>query len=39
MDMKDNYISYVEFKAKDIERTKNFYKNAFNWTFTDYGPT
>lgn len=37
--MKDNHINYVEFKAKNLEEIKAFYKKSFNWTFTDYGPT
>jgi|TARA_R110000868_G_scaffold81433_1_gene230469 predicted enzyme related to lactoylglutathione lyase len=36
---KDNHINYVELKAKDLEKTKKFYTAAFNWTFTNYGPT
>lgn len=36
--MKNNYINYVEFMAKDLEKTKTFYGNCFNWSFTDYGP-
>ena len=39
MDIKDNHINYVEFKAKDLEKVKKFYTASFNWTFTDYGPT
>ena len=39
MDIKDNHINYVEFKAKDLEKIKEFYTVSFNWTFTDYGPT
>ncbi len=39
MDIKDNHINYIEFKAKDLKRIKEFYSGAFNWTFTDYGPT
>ncbi|ASO04155.1 MULTISPECIES: VOC family protein [Arenibacter] len=39
MTAKDNHINYVELKAKDLEKTKKFYTAAFNWTFTDYGPT
>ncbi len=39
MEIKDNHINYVEFKAKDIEKIKEFYTASFNWTFTDYGPT
>jgi len=35
----NNYINYVEFKAKDLKVIKDFYVNAFGWTFTDYGPT
>ncbi len=39
MDIKDNHINYVEFKAKNLERIKEFYTASFDWTFTDYGPT
>ena len=39
MNIKDNYINYVEFKAKDLKKIKGFYTKIFNWTFTDYGPT
>lgn len=38
MDIKNNHINYVEFKAHDIEKTKAFYKECFGWSFTDYGP-
>lgn len=31
-------INYVEFPAKDLEATKAFFTNVFNWTFVDYGP-
>jgi predicted enzyme related to lactoylglutathione lyase len=31
-------INYVEFPAKDIEATKNYFKMAFDWSFEDYGP-
>lgn len=37
--MENNFISYVEFKAKDLETIKSFYMTCFHWTFTDYGPT
>lgn len=37
--MKDNHINYLEFKAKDLEKIKNFYTASFGWSFTDYGPT
>lgn len=39
MSSANNHINYVEFKAKDLETVKAFYKEVFNWTFTDYGPT
>ncbi|MGB5204111.1 MAG: VOC family protein [Eudoraea sp.] len=39
MDIKDNHINYVEFKAKDLEKIKEFYTASFDWTFTVYGPT
>ena len=39
MEIKDNHINYVEFKAKDLEKIKEFYSASFDWTFTDYGPT
>ncbi|MCO4799803.1 MAG: VOC family protein [Colwelliaceae bacterium] len=31
-------LSYVEFPASDIIATKHFFEQAFNWSFTDYGP-
>ena len=31
-------LNYVEFPAKDLEQTKSFFENAFNWSFVDYGP-
>ena len=31
-------INYVEFPAKDIEATKTFFSNVFNWSFEDFGP-
>lgn len=34
----NNQISYVEFKATNIEDIKQFYTNCFQWEFTDYGP-
>lgn len=37
--MKNNHINYIEFRAKDLNEIKTFYSNAFNWQFTDYGPT
>ena len=37
--MENSHINYVEFKAADLEKIKAFYIQAFDWTFTDYGPT
>lgn len=37
--MINNHIDYIEFKAKDLGVTKDFYTNLFGWKFTDYGPT
>lgn len=34
----DARIDYIEFRAKDLERTKAFYGEVFHWQFTDYGP-
>ena len=31
-------INYVEFPAKDIEKTKAFFRTIFNWSFADFGP-
>jgi predicted enzyme related to lactoylglutathione lyase len=31
-------INYVEFPARDIEATKEFFTKAFDWSFVDYGP-
>lgn len=31
-------LSYVEFPAQDLEKTRAFFQQAFNWQFTDYGP-
>lgn len=30
-------INYVEFAAVDLEKTKNFFSNAFGWEFEDFG--
>ena len=37
--MKDQQIriDYIEFQVLDMEKTKSFYREAFGWTFTDYG--
>jgi len=39
MEIKNSHINYIEFKAKDLDKIKEFYTKSFNWTFTDYGPT
>ena len=39
MDIEDNHINYIEFKANDLVKIKAFYNTIFAWTFTDYGPT
>ncbi len=31
------HMDYVEFNVSDMDASKNFYANAFGWTFTDYG--
>jgi uncharacterized protein len=31
-------IDYVEFPANNIGRSKQFFSDAFGWTFIDYGP-
>jgi len=31
-------INYVEYPAKDIDKTKAFFSKAFGWSFVDYGP-
>ncbi|MCK5637712.1 MAG: VOC family protein, partial [Flavobacteriaceae bacterium] len=32
------HINYIEFKAKDLKKIKDFYIESFDWTFSDYGP-
>jgi hypothetical protein len=34
----DRRIDYIEFPATDIQKTKQFYGQAFGWKFEDYGP-
>jgi len=36
--MTNNRIDYIEFKARDLDQIKTFYKTCFDWNFTDYGP-
>ena len=31
-------INYVEFAAKDLAATKQFFNDVFGWSFEDYGP-
>jgi uncharacterized protein len=31
-------INYVEYPARDIEATKQFFSAVFGWSFVDYGP-
>jgi predicted enzyme related to lactoylglutathione lyase len=31
-------INYLEFPARDIEKTRSFFSTVFGWTFADYGP-
>jgi len=31
-------INYLEFPSKNIELTKKFFRDAFDWSFQDYGP-
>lgn len=39
MKLRENHINYVEFKAKDLQKIKEFYSTSFDWSFTDYGST
>jgi predicted enzyme related to lactoylglutathione lyase len=34
---KHEAFNYVEFPAKDLKATKQFFIQAFGWEFTDYG--
>jgi hypothetical protein len=36
--MADIRINYLEFASKDLAATKLFFREVFNWQFTDYGP-
>lgn len=31
-------INYIEFAANDLNATKQFFQQAFGWSFTDFGP-
>ncbi len=34
----DGKIDYVEMPGRDLPALKGFYRDAFGWAFTDYGP-
>ena len=34
----DRRIDYIEFRVRDISKTKAFYGSVFGWRFKDYGP-
>jgi predicted enzyme related to lactoylglutathione lyase len=34
----DGKIDYIEFPGADLPAIKDFYRQAFGWTFVDYGP-
>ena len=36
---RNNTIDYIEFVVTDLQQTKQFYAEAFNWQFTDHSPT
>ncbi len=35
--MRNNHISYIEYKTNDLGKTKEFYTKIFGWEFKDYG--
>ena len=35
----DGKLDYLELPAANLPATKDFYSQAFGWTFVDYGPT
>ncbi len=35
--MIDNQINYIELRANDLDKIKEFYTASFGWAFTDYG--
>jgi predicted enzyme related to lactoylglutathione lyase len=37
--MESNHITYIEFKANNLDLIKEFYTSCFDWQFTDYGPS
>ncbi len=38
MNQTHHVIDYIELKVTDMQAAKAFYREAFNWQFTDYGP-
>ena len=34
---KHHKINYIEFQVTSIPKTKEFFSQVFNWSFTDYG--
>lgn len=34
----DRHINYIEMPAADMAAMQRFYRDAFGWKFTDYGP-
>lgn len=36
--MSKEQINYLEFPSRDLVATKQFFIQAFAWSFTDYGP-
>lgn len=36
--MADEKINYVEFPSADLDRTRAFFTEVFDWAFVDYGP-
>jgi predicted enzyme related to lactoylglutathione lyase len=37
-DPRQHRVDYLEFAARDLDRIKAFYGQAFGWTFEDHGP-
>ncbi len=35
---KHETLNYIEFPAKDLSATRQFFQTAFGWTFADHGP-
>ncbi len=32
-------INYLEMPSRDVARSRTFYQSAFDWDFTEFGPT